>query len=87
MVERALHIQEPHVKEAEKIPDSVKFQESGNFYARNCASIEVLRNGKLERIIFFMMSYCNYLPKESKIEFHSDVNRDSANAKITDLVN
>jgi len=32
------------------------------------------------------MSYCSYLPKENKTEFHESVDRDSVSAKINDLV-
>jgi inositol 1,4,5-triphosphate receptor type 1/inositol 1,4,5-triphosphate receptor type 3 len=69
-----------------KIAEQKVFQESVKFFAKNSASIEVLRNGNLERIVFYKLSYCNYLPKESKIEFHENVDRDSVNSKISDLM-
>ena len=36
--------------------------------------------------MFFKLSYCNYLPKEDKTEFHDSASRDSVNSKITDLM-
>ena len=56
------------------------------FFSKNSASIEVIRNGKLERIVFYKLSYLNYLPKESKTEFHESVDRDSVNSKISGLI-
>jgi hypothetical protein len=42
------------------------FLESGIFFARNSASIEVIRNGELERIVFYKVSFCNHLKKNIK---------------------
>jgi hypothetical protein len=62
------------------------FSESVQFFSKNCASVEVIRNGKLERIVFYKLSYLNYLPKETKTEFHESVDRDSVNSKISGLI-
>ena len=42
------------------------FLESGIFFDRNSASIEVIRNGELERIVFYKVSFCNHLKKNIK---------------------
>lgn len=62
------------------------FKETLKFFAINSAHIEVLRNNKLERVHFFKLPHCHYLPDETKTEFHDSVSRDSVNAKISDLV-
>ena len=58
------------------------FRETIQFFAMNSAQIEVVRNDKLQRIQFYKLPYCHYLPDESKVEFHDLVVRDSPNAKV-----
>jgi len=62
------------------------FLEAGRFFSKNSVNIEVTRNGNLERVVFFKLSFCNYLPKATKSEFHESVNRDSTNTKVSDLM-
>lgn len=62
------------------------FSDSIKFFAKNSATIEVIRNGRIEEIIFYKLSFCNYLPKENKTEFHENVDRDSTNSKVSALV-
>lgn len=56
-------------KAQKKLAFQRAFSDSIKFFAKNSATIEVIRNGKIENIIFYKLSFCNYLPKESKTEF------------------
>lgn len=40
----------------------------------------------IEKVHFILMPFCKYLPKETKINFNSKVNRDSIHSKIEGLV-
>lgn len=62
------------------------FKETIKFFGYNSAHIEVVRNDQIEKIHFFKLPHCHYLPDETKAEFHENINRDSVNAKISGLV-
>jgi inositol 1,4,5-triphosphate receptor type 1/inositol 1,4,5-triphosphate receptor type 3 len=62
------------------------FKETLKFFVSNSAHIEVVRNNQLEKVHFYKLPHCHYLPDETKLEFHDTVSRDSVNAKISDLV-
>lgn len=57
------------------------FREAVQFFVKHSGNIEILRQNQLEKVNFIMMPYCHYLPKETKNEFHEQVNRDSPEAK------
>ena len=46
----------------------------------------MIRNDQIEKIHFYKLPHCHYLPDETKDEFHEIVNRDSVNAKVSGLV-
>lgn len=58
------------------------FGDTINFFADNSARIELIIRNRLEKIHFIKLPHCQYIPKETKVEFNENVNRDSANAKI-----
>lgn len=57
-----------------------------NFFQDNTAHIDVVRNDKLELVYFMLLPYCHCLPKDNKIEFHENVDRQSVKSKVSDLV-
>lgn len=58
------------------------FREGIQFFKRNSASIEVVRNNQIEKVRFIKLPFCHYLPKETKQEFQDNVKRDSIHTKI-----
>jgi inositol 1,4,5-triphosphate receptor type 1/inositol 1,4,5-triphosphate receptor type 3 len=62
------------------------FKETIKFFGYNSAHIEVVRNEQIEKIHFFKLPHCHYIPDESKAEFHENINRDSVNVKVSGLV-
>ena len=52
------------------------------FFQYHTSSIEVLFKGKLARIYFPVQPICRYLPENTKIDFLTNVCRDSPNEKI-----
>ena len=55
---------------------------SFEFFITNSATIEVVRNEKLELVFFFLLPHTKNMPKEKKIEFHELVDRGSTKSKI-----
>lgn len=64
----------------------ILFKKAIQFFSKNSAHIEAVRNDELERVHFFLLPCCHYLPKETKVDFHDKVNRASVKSKVTDLV-
>ena len=56
------------------------------FFAKNSAHIEVIRNNTIEKVQFILLPYHKELPKEFKTQFHEKVNRASLKAKISGLI-
>ncbi|CAD8066638.1 unnamed protein product [Paramecium sonneborni] len=73
-------------KTAKKLAAQQLFNDSIMFFQKNSATVEVIRDQQLEKIIFYKLSFCNYLPQETKTEFHETVDRDSTNSKVSALV-
>jgi len=61
-------------------------KEAMQFFSRNSASIEVLRQGDVEKVRFIVLPYCHELPKEVKSEFNENVNRQNTKTKVEGLV-
>lgn len=61
------------------------YKEALRFFDKNSAHIEVVRNDDLEVVHFIILPFCHYLPKETKIDFHENVNRTSSKSKVSDL--
>lgn len=55
---------------------------SCEFFMKNSASIEVVRNDELETVYFIKLPYVHLLPKEQKIEFSDWVDRGSTKSKV-----
>ncbi|KRX06791.1 MIR motif [Pseudocohnilembus persalinus] len=56
------------------------------FFNKNSAHIELVRDNKIEKVHFILIPFCHYLPKETKQKFNDNVNRDSIHSKITGLL-
>jgi hypothetical protein len=69
-----------------KLQEMEVFRETIQFFATNSAHIEVVRDEKIETIYFYKLPFCQYLPDETKTEFNDSVCRDSANDKVSGLV-
>ena len=62
------------------------YKEAIQFFAKNSAHIEVLRENVLERCFFILHPFCHCLPKDIKTEFNDTVNRGSVKTKVTGLM-
>lgn len=51
------------------------------------AHIDVLHDNKLETIYFILLPFTSYLPKEKKLNFHEEVDRSTAQTKVSSLFN
>lgn len=58
-----------------------------SFFNKETGSIEVIRNGKFDRIFFRIPEKCNNLTKETKENFVYYCNRETPQIKIEDLFN
>jgi len=56
------------------------------FFSKNSASIEVLRQGDVEKVRFIVLPYCHELPKEVKNSFNDQVNRQNSKTKVEGLI-
>lgn len=52
----------------------------------NSATIEVIRNDRIEIVFFIKLPFTHKLPKEKKDEFHDLVDRSSTKSKVQGLV-
>ncbi|KAL4492562.1 hypothetical protein ABPG72_007675 [Tetrahymena utriculariae] len=66
--------------------DNQMFKQALAFFNKNSGSIEIVRDRNLERIRFILLPYCHYLPKQTKVQFHDEIDRDSIHTKLSDLV-
>jgi len=77
-------------EEEKKIIKAVEYRslvkEAFDFFSRNSAHIEVVRNKKLEKVHFMLLPFCKEIPQEKKNYFHDHVNRQSPQTKVSDLV-
>ena len=58
------------------------------FFSQKSASIEIIRDGQLVKVLFIKMPYCDSLPKDMKTDFHGEVHQPDANvkAKVSELI-
>ena len=70
----------------EKIEKKQIQQEALNFFKKNIAHIEIVRDNKLYRVFFPLLPTTRFLPKSLKNNFHEKVNRNSTKNKINDLM-
>ncbi|CAD8059333.1 unnamed protein product [Paramecium primaurelia] len=74
-------------QEREKKAEKAKLvKKAFDFFYKNSASIEVVRNNELEIVYFILLPYTHNLPKEQKVEFHENVDRSSTKSKVQFLV-
>jgi hypothetical protein len=71
-------------KQAKK---KLRFSRAFEFFISNSATIEVIRNDKIEIVYFILLPYVHLLPKEKKVDFHDMVDRSSTKSKVQALVN
>lgn len=57
-----------------------------DFFSKNSAHIEVIRNRDIEKVYFIVLPFCKELPKETKNDFNEKVNRQSPQTKVSDLI-
>lgn len=69
-----------------EVEEKEMIREAINFFKSKMAHIEIVREGKLEKIYFPLLPFCFCLPKKVKKDFHEDVNRSSTKTKIADLM-
>ncbi|KAL4438749.1 hypothetical protein ABPG74_013422 [Tetrahymena malaccensis] len=62
------------------------FKEGIQFFKRNSASIEIVRNNQIEKVRFIKYPYCHFLPKDIKSQFQENVIRDSIHTKIQTVI-
>lgn len=60
-------------------------REALQFFAKNSAQIEVVRNEQLESLQFIVLPFCHDFPKERKVSFNENCNRTSVKSKVKDL--
>ncbi|CAD8132784.1 unnamed protein product [Paramecium pentaurelia] len=77
------HAEQKEEKKAEKLKQAKR---AFDFFYKNSASIEVVRNNEIEIVYFILLPYTNNLPKEQKVEFHENVDRSSTKSKVQFLV-
>ncbi|CAD8068825.1 unnamed protein product [Paramecium sonneborni] len=74
-------------QEREKKAEKIKLvKKAFDFFYKNSASIEVIRNNEIEIVYFILLPYTHNLPKEQKLEFHENVDRSSTKSKVQFLV-
>ena len=71
--------------ELKDLKNSEKFRLACKFFSDNSASIELLRDGKLEKINFFLPVYSGSLQSDVKEQFQVSVDRSSSKSKVFDL--
>ncbi|EWS73528.1 inositol-triphosphate type 1 protein (macronuclear) [Tetrahymena thermophila SB210] len=74
--------QKQHLDETE----AKYFKEGIQFFKRNSASIEIVRNNQIEKVRFIKYPYCHFLPKDIKSQFQENVIRDSIHTKIQTVI-
>ncbi|EGR30673.1 MIR domain protein [Ichthyophthirius multifiliis] len=52
------------------------------FFSDHTAHIDVVRNNQLEIVFFILLPFTDCLPKDKKIEFHENVDRQSVKTKV-----
>lgn len=61
------------------------FGEACDFFRKNSSSIELLRDGKLEKVLFYLPTYSNFLKSNLQNEYEIQVDRSSTKTKVLDL--
>lgn len=64
----------------------LRLKEAVRFFACNSATIEVVRDNRLEKVYFIILPFCRFLPKETKTEFNEGVNRANVKTKVQGLI-
>jgi len=60
----------------------LRMKKAFNFFYKNCAHIDVVRNDNLEVVYFILLPYTHCLPKEEKTLFHDGVDRSNVKSKV-----
>lgn len=73
-------------KEEKLKEEKILFKEAIAFFSKNTAHIEIVRDNETVKTNFILLPLCHYIPKESKVEFHTNIARDSTHSKISGLL-
>jgi hypothetical protein len=61
-------------------------KKSISFFRKHTCHIDIVRDEKIYTVYFPKIPYCMLLPKDSKNDFHNDVDRTSSKTKLSFLM-
>jgi hypothetical protein len=73
------------VTEILQMNKSEAFAEACKFFRRHSSSIELLRDGKLEKVLFYLPTYSTFLKSNLQNAYEVQVDRSSTKTKVLDL--
>ena len=91
ITKKVAHVMNPDTEnEFKKLQKALEnkqlLKETINFFRDNTRHIEIVKDGRLEKIYFPLLPYCKTLTTEHKRAFHENVNRTSTKTKIAGLM-